>query len=273
MTRLPKIYLKILLLGCLLGSCGAEENTANTTAKIQPTIIFAASSLSEPLYAIKEAFLATQPTANLEISTASSAQLARQIIHGAPAALFLSANQFWIDDLKNKQLISTPKPIAGNKLVLAATTSSLTNTSIALDVATYIKSLPPFSLAIADPALSPLGRYTQTLLERYDVWQHVEGHLVLAPNAIRTRAFVETGQTELAILYHSDTINNPRLKPVINFAIQHNPKVIYWAAVNDSYKYDKIVMEFFSFLTSEKAQDIFTTYGFLSQNDATLFNP
>lgn len=265
-----RTYLFFLLLTLTLGSCG---NSKNSRDEKQGIIIFAASSLTEPLTALKDRFLEGYPNATIDLSTASSAQLARQISHGAPAALFISANQFWVQDLMAKGLINTPKHIASNQLVLAVSSSMPTDMRIMLDDVSFLKTLPHQALAIADPALSPLGLYTKEMLEKMDVWQTVVPKAVLAPNAMRTRFFVETGQTEFAILYHSDTIKNPRLKSFLTFLEPNNPKVSYWAAVNESYKNDKIVQAFFSFLTSEMAQEIFTTYGFLPQNETLSINP
>ena len=54
------------------------------------------------------------------ISTAASSTLARQIEHGAPAAVFLSANKEWMDYLAERRLLldGTRREIVRNRLVL-----------------------------------------------------------------------------------------------------------------------------------------------------------
>ena len=63
------------------------------------------------------------------ISYASSSTLARQIVQGAPADIFISADQQWMDYLQQKQLVADGgrHTLLGNNLVLIATISSKLN--------------------------------------------------------------------------------------------------------------------------------------------------
>ena len=81
--------------------------------------VFAASSLQNALEDIGRLYRQATGTA-VRFSFASSGALARQIEHGAPAALFVSADEQWMDYLAERRLIvaATRRSLLGNRLVL-----------------------------------------------------------------------------------------------------------------------------------------------------------
>src|SRR5487761_2157374 len=83
--------------------------------------VFAASSLTEAVTDLAHSF---ERASGLRVKTsfAASSALARQIVSGAPAGLFISADKAWMDDLQRRGLIraATRHDLAGNSLVLIA---------------------------------------------------------------------------------------------------------------------------------------------------------
>jgi len=90
-------------------------------AAAQSLMIFAASSLKESLDEALSQWQRLQ-TVRARAVYASSAALARQIEHGAPAHVFISADRAWMDYLVQRGLVerSGISIIAGNRLVLVA---------------------------------------------------------------------------------------------------------------------------------------------------------
>ena len=68
--------------------------------------VFAASSLTEVLGEIGEAYTA-QSRVPVRFSFAASSALARQIESGAPAEVFVSADQQWMNYLAQRKLIQS----------------------------------------------------------------------------------------------------------------------------------------------------------------------
>jgi molybdate transport system substrate-binding protein len=99
------------ILALLLASCSNQE-TGNNTASTpdlapsttpdtndSPLIVSAAASTKEAIEALAEKFQA-QSGSHVTVNLGPSSALANQIIAGAPADLFLSANQQWADEVE-----------------------------------------------------------------------------------------------------------------------------------------------------------------------------
>src|ERR1700675_2114540 len=88
-------------------------------ARAQELTVFAAASLTDAIKDISAQWVNAghQP---LRMSFGSSSTLARQIEQGAPANLFASADEKWMDYLAEKDLIvaDTRKSLLGNDLGL-----------------------------------------------------------------------------------------------------------------------------------------------------------
>ncbi len=87
--------------------------------------VFAAASLTNAMQDIAQAY---KKEKNVEVvsSFASSSTLARQIEAGAPADLFISADQKWMDYAADKKAIdpATRATLLGNSLVVVAPKAS-----------------------------------------------------------------------------------------------------------------------------------------------------
>ena len=81
--------------------------------------VFAASSLTSVLHEIAEDF-ETKTGHEVTLSVAGSATLARQILSGAPADIFLSANPDWMDAIAAEIVPGTRDDLLGNRLVMIA---------------------------------------------------------------------------------------------------------------------------------------------------------
>ncbi|WP_312081244.1 molybdate ABC transporter substrate-binding protein, partial [Pantoea septica] len=107
---------------CRWGLAAALSVTlAGQAAAAEKVTVFAAASLTNALQEI-----ATQYKKKTDVdvvsSFASSSTLARQIEQGAPADLFISADQQWMDDAVAKKSMedATRVTLLGNELVLVA---------------------------------------------------------------------------------------------------------------------------------------------------------
>ena len=102
-----------------LVACGPPQGSAH--AQGEDIIVFAAASLKNALDAINAQWQKETGKKAL-ISYASSPALAKQIEHGAPAQMFISADLDWMDYAAQKKLIKpeTRSNLLGNRIVLIA---------------------------------------------------------------------------------------------------------------------------------------------------------
>src|SRR5690349_8285303 len=127
MVRRQAVLPGALLMASMLMSIATMGQAAQ-----RPLTVFAAASLTNVCEAIGKAYTA-QTQQPVRFSFAASSALARQIEAGAPADVFVSADQEWMDYLASRSLIQddTRRDIVTNVLVLVAPADSALKLRIA----------------------------------------------------------------------------------------------------------------------------------------------
>ena len=251
------LHLKIWLVG-LLVFCGwlfHGERPANA----DDILIFAAASLATPVQEIVD----HQANNNIRVSFAASSTLARQISKGAPADIFISANQKWMDYLaKTSPVIAASKhAFLSNSLVLISPAKSR-QTVKTYSAKLLINLLGDSRLAIGDPDHVPLGIYTRQALTNLKLWKPVQNKLARLNNARAVLAFVERGATPAGIAYGSDAYRNPKVDVIFQFPSSSHTAITYWMALTGS-RQNPTAQQFFNILLSQSAKDVFKRHGFL----------
>ena len=225
----------------------------------QPTVlVFAAASLKNAL----DDAVAAYPAAKVTVSYAASGPLARQIESGAPAGLFISADEDWMDELASKSLIVPESrfDLLGNKLVLIAPADSKLSFSFA-EKGDLVAALGDNRLAIGDPQSVPAGKYAQTALESLGFWAKLEPHLARAESVRAALALVDRGEAPLGIVYATDANAEPAVKVVAVFPAASHPPILYPVALTAAAQ-NPAAAKFVDFLRSPAARVIFEKQGF-----------
>lgn len=233
---------------------------ANAPVHAQVTV-FAAASATDALNEIGKAFTAAGGK-EIVPSYASSSTLAKQIENGAPANLFLSADERWMDYLAEKGLVAdgTRLNLLGNRVVLIAPRDSTAKVDIAPGFP-LAKLLGEGRLAVGDPSHVPVGAYTEAALKKLGVWEQVQGKLAPADSVRAALAFVERGETPFGIVYATDAAVTDKVKVVGVFPEDSHPPVVYPVAlVKDKDTAD--AKAFLAFLQGPQAKAVFEKYGF-----------
>jgi molybdate transport system substrate-binding protein len=233
-------------------------------ARAEPLLVFAAASLTETLDAVGEAYAAAghdRPT----FSYAASSALARQIESGAPAALFVSADESWMDYLAARNLIVPPSRVSllGNSLVLVAPADR----PLALAIGPgfpLAATLGPRKLALADPDAVPAGRYAKAALEALGVWPAVEKAVVRAENVRAALTFVERGEVAAGIVYATDAALARKVQVVGSFPADSHPPISYPVAIVAG-RDGPAAQAFRAFLLSAPAKAIYRRFGFTAK--------
>ncbi len=252
------ILARRLFIACCLGLAALG---APALAQEKGPLVLAAASLQESLTAAADAWT-KQGHPRPVISFAASSALARQIEAGAPADLFVSADEPWMDEVAAKGLIvpSTRKSFLANKLVLIAPADSKLRLNIARGFP-IARALGDGRLALADPDGVPAGKYGKAALEALGVWPGVSDKVASAENVRAALALVERGAAPLGIVYATDAKASARVRVVGTFPANSHPAITYplarlKAATN------RDAEPFRRFLLSKQGQAIFIRYGF-----------
>lgn len=235
---------------------------ASAVAQADSVLVFAAASLKPAL----DRIIATPEVVALgkvEASYAASSQLARQIEAGAPAALFISADEDWMNELAGRKLIvaDTRIDLLGNALVLVAPKDSALQLAIApgFDLARALGA--EGHLALAEPNSVPAGKYAKSALLKLGVWNEIAARIVSADNVRAALNFVARGEAPLGIVYRSDAVSEPAVRVVATFPTDTHTPIVYPAAVvagHDSMAARKLL----DLLHAPRAQATFRALGF-----------
>lgn len=235
----------------------------STRAPAAETVtVFAPASLTNALMDLGAAF-AKKGAGKVIFSFAGSSTLAKQIENGAPANVFVSADEEWMNYLSRKGLIvpESQRVIVRNRLALVAPRESTAKVDVKPGFS-LASMLGDGRLAVGDPDHVPAGRYAKMALQRLGVWAEVETKLARADNVRAALALVERGECPLGVVYATDAANSKGSIIVGTFPESSHPPVTYPAGVVSG-KDSPGSREFLEFLESPDAKSVFEKYRFV----------
>jgi molybdate transport system substrate-binding protein len=194
---------------------------------------------------------------------AASSALARQIEQGAPADIFASADEPWMDYVQQRDLIvpdSRTSPL-GNRLVLIAPSDQPGDVTLTPGIDLLARLGPRGRVATGDPASVPVGKYAQAALTALGIWDAVAPRLARADNVRAALLLVERGEAPLGIVYATDVPSSKGVRVVGTFPDGSHPPVSYpFALTRRGDRPD--VRALFAFLTGPEAAPTYRTLGF-----------
>lgn len=246
--------MRFLLMLCVL--------LAPLTARAQDLTVFAAASLTDAMKDISAQWVkAGHPP--LRMSFGASSTLARQIDEGAPANVFASADEKWMDYLaqKNQIVPGTRKDLLGNDLVLV----------VPADHPQHVTIGPGFDLmkllgangrlATGDPAHVPVGIYAEQALKKLGLWDSVAPHLARTDDVRSALLLVERGEAPAGIVYATDAAVSKAVMVAGTFpANSHDPVSYPFAVTKAGDTPDARAL--LAFLSGPQARAVFVQRGF-----------
>ncbi len=233
-------------------------------ARAQPVpTVFAAASLTDALRALGQEWQARGNPAP-RFSFAASSALARQIEQGAPADIFASADEAWMDFLQSRNLIVEASRVSplGNALVLVAPAGSALRVALARGTDLGALLGPNGRLATGDPAHVPVGRYAQAALTWMGQWEAIAPRLARADNVRGALLLVERGEAPLGIVYETDARASQGVRIVATFPAESHPPVTYPFALTRRAAANPAARAFLAFVTSAEAAPTWQRFGF-----------
>jgi len=175
-----------------------------------PPRIAAASDLQFALNDIAEQF-ARERGQRVELVFGSSGSLARQIQDGAPFAVFLSADEAFVDQLARAGRTRDAGVLyAIGRIALFAPTGSPLVPSEGFDgLARLMAAAQVSRFAIANPEHAPYGRAAEQALRKHGLWDGLRPALVLGENVSQAAQFATTGNAVGGVIAYSLALAPP----------------------------------------------------------------
>lgn len=223
--------------------------------------VFAPPSLNPVLMDIAQQF-ELQTNHRVELTIAPVTGLAKYIRqHDSPHVLF-SDNSKWWDELDKQKydLIDTTTPIEllTNQLVLVVPQSRNQDYPI-YPHAPWAENFEG-DLCMGAPDQVPVGRYGKQVLNYFGLWDTLKKQTTYADNEHEALDLLEQGACDLAIVYRTDAINNPKVRIATTFPLISHDTLVYQVALVKPT--DATASVFLRYLHSVNAQKTFRRYGF-----------
>jgi len=222
--------------------------------------VAAAASLTEAFRALSAAYRAAHPQVEVQVNAASSGALARQLVAGAPADLFVSANPKWMTYLEEQGMVdaASRRVLAHNRLVFVGSVPG---------VAAGMDDLPGLTrIALGSPASVPAGRYAEQALIAAGVHPRLvaAGALVPAKDVRQALLYAERGEVDGAFVYRTDARLARAAQTLFEVPQALYPRIDYPAALTVSGADRAAARDFFDWLFGAEAQQTLQTFGFIS---------
>lgn len=200
-------------------------------AAADEVVVFAAASMKTALDPIAEAFQKDSGD-TVTISYAGSNALAKQILEGAPADIFISASTEWMDEVEKGGEVTegTRTDLLGNTLVLVAHDRDAQQVDLSKDT-DLAGMLDGGRIAMALVDSVPAGKYGKEALTALGLWDSVAASVAQADNVRAALALVSTGEAPYGIVYATDAAADPNVHVVGTFPADTHAPITYPAAL------------------------------------------
>ncbi len=237
----------VVVLFVALGFTSCGESDGGDTV-----LVMAASSLTDGFAEIEAAFEADNPDIDVRLNLAGSTSLREQILQGAPADVFASANVVTMQAVVSAGDALEPTTFATNELEIAVPAGNPAGVVSADDLAN-----PELFVGLC-AARVPCGDFARQALSQLGVTASVD------TNESDVRSLltkIEAGELDLGIVYATDIDSSDRVEGIALPAAVDVP-IEYLIAVLTESPNPEGAAAFVDFVLSAQGQTILATHGF-----------
>jgi len=251
----------VALLAACSASCrqdaGLGDGAANQTEACDSILVFAAASTTNAVDEVRQRFT-RESGIPVQTSYAASSTLAQQIVQGAEADLFISANTRWADFLAAKGLVARQRNLLANRLVVVLPADSKLEVRKPEDLL-----LPGIEhLALGDPQTVPAGEYAKAALTRLGLWERIEGKAVPGLDVRHALTYVETGAAEAGIVYATDAAISQKVKVAATIPASLTEPIRYPIVLLNHGAGNPGAERLYVYLASAEAAKVFRKHGY-----------
>ncbi len=221
--------------------------------------VSAAVSLTDVLKVLQESYSSNRPGVRFVLNTGASGALAKQILQGAPADIFISAHPQWMDFLVEQRRVSSEsvEVFAANRLVFVGRPEH--------EVSSLRDLLEMRRISMGSPRSVPAGQYAQEALTRAGLYEKLlaDGKLVMTQDVRQALVHADRGEVDGAFVYRTDAAL--ARNAVVLFEVPgdlHSP-AIYPMAMTERGAQNPEARDFFDFLQGAEARGILQEHGFI----------
>ncbi len=250
-----------------MGQPASADGISRTSAQETPEalVVLAAASLQDVLPVVARAWREVTGVP-VRFSFAATSVLAPQIFRGAPADVFISADEVWMQWLEERSGVdgSSVRPVATNQLVFVVPTGTADPPGDPRSLAGA--DLAQIALAAED---TPAGRYARAALERVGAWTVVEPRVIRGGSVRGTLEWVARGESDGGIVYRTDALAEERVTVAFAFEGDDDPVPTYPGAVTARTEQPEAAGAFLDFVSGAEAMALFAASGFGPADDGT----
>jgi molybdate transport system substrate-binding protein len=232
----------------------------STSVAAQPSglVVSVAASVYDALDEIAGLYRAATG-ATVALNAGGSNTLARQIVEGAKAGLFLSADEVQMDAVAKAGRIvaGTRARLLTNELAIIVPKSSAD-----LTLARVLEGRIA-RLAMGEPGAVPAGVYGRKWLEHEQAWQRVEAKVVPFPTVRAVLSAVESERVDAGIVYRTDAMSSSSVRVIANISRSQHPYLdISYPVALIAGPSEAEARRFLEFLKGPAARAVFDRRGF-----------
>ena len=245
---------------CVLSGCYGQE------PELICRVLVAASARDATQKSVDAFRRSKNPSERSKIVVVSgpSNGLSQQIMSGAPADIFISANPKWTDAIEAQSELA--QEFMGNQLVLA--THHLNNETI-VESLSDLEDQTVRSIGIAAESV-PLGDYAKQVIGQSTQLQNaLTPKLVFAKDSTALVAWLENRETDFGFVYASDLNRSTSLTQALAIDPACHDPITYSIALLKNEKRDssKLREQVYDWLRSEASMRIYERAGFVPMSE------
>lgn len=235
-----------MLVALALPACG-DDGSGDQAVVID---VFAAASLTDALQEVAEKFIADTPGVEVKFNFLASSDLATQIIEGARAHVFASADEANIAKVIDEGLATDSQVLVLNRLAIVVAAGNPNAISGLDDLED-----PELVVALCNEEC-PAGRYAREVFEKAGVSVEADSQEADV-RGVLTR--VGLGEADAGIVYVTDIEADPEVEAV-DIAPSQNVVATYPIAVLEGAPPE--AEDFVTFVRSSAGERVFEAHGF-----------
>jgi molybdate transport system substrate-binding protein len=247
------------LIKVVLSVCAVSSVVFSQSAYAETLKIYAAASLSNAITDIAQQYEQQHPDIKVTAVFAASSTLAKQIEAGAPADIFFSADEKWMNYLVAKNQIDSiqVKPLLNNQLVLISPKNQKFSYQPTADLSKAFKG----KLCTGQTESVPVGMYAKQSLIALNQYDALKRRIVGVDDVRAALAFVERGECAAGIVYATDAKISKKVEVVAVLPKDSHQAIIYPVAVTK--QASPVAKNLLNYIQSHpKARATFVRYGF-----------
>ncbi|GEL17022.1 molybdate-binding protein [Pseudonocardia asaccharolytica DSM 44247 = NBRC 16224] len=245
-------------LGLVLAACGGgsagSDAAEGSGASDQTLTVFAAASLTETFTELGKRFETDHPGVTVRFNFAGSSNLAQQIVSGAPADVFASANTKQMGVVADKAMIvGEPQVFVTNRLQIAVAPGNPKGVASFADLAE-----PETTLVVCAPQV-PCGSATQKVEQATGVDLKPVSE---EPDVRSVLGKVISGNADAGLVYVTDVAAEKGKVDGVNFPEAEKAINDYPIGVVTSSKNQELATQFVELVRGEVGAKVLETAGF-----------